>query len=77
MSFLLSHSVVLASRLLDLAAEESRAIRHLTRPRYGEASSKPPALSWDRTQGIVAFAQGIVALALASTAELPERPQDR
>ena len=44
--------------LQDLRAEESRVLRHVKPPGDGEASRKPRALSWDRTQTIGALAHG-------------------
>ena len=38
---------VVFSILLDLRAEESRVLRHVKPPRFGEASRKPNARSWD------------------------------
>ena len=42
--------------LLGLRAEESLVLRHVEPPRYGEASIKPRARSWDRTEAIGALA---------------------
>ena len=44
------------SRLLGLRGEESRVIRHVKRPRCGEASCKIHEISDDRTQAIGALA---------------------
>ena len=49
--------VVVISTLLDLRAEESRVRRHVKQPRFGDASRKPRALSWYRTQAIGALAK--------------------
>ena len=46
------------STLLVLTAEDSRVLRHVKPPRYGDASRKPRALIWDRTQAIDALAHG-------------------
>ena len=50
------------SRLLDLKAEESRVLKHVKPPRYGEASGKPGALSRVRTQASGALAHGFTPL---------------
>ena len=42
----------------DLRTEESRVLRYAKPPRHGEASRKPRALSWDRTQAVSALALG-------------------
>ena len=49
---------VVLSTVLDLRTEESRVLRHVKPPRYGEASRRPRALSRVRTQAIGALAQG-------------------
>ena len=54
------------SRLLDLRAEESRVVRHVKPPRYGEASKRPHALSRARTQAIDALVQGPYPLSYPS-----------
>ena len=50
--------LVVFSALLDLRAEESRVLRQVKPPRYGESLSNPRVLSWDRTQTIGALAHG-------------------
>ena len=57
---------VVLSTLLDLRAEESRVVRHVKPPRYGEASRRPRALSRVRTQAIGALAQGSYPLSYPS-----------
>ena len=47
---------VVLSTLVGLRAEESRVVRHVKPPRYGEASRRPRALSGVRTQAIGALA---------------------
>ena len=59
---------VVLSTLPDLRAEESRVVRHVKTPRYGEASRRPRALSRVRTQAIGALAQGSLPI------KPPERP---
>ena len=44
--------LVVFSALLDLWAQKSRDRRHVKLPRCGEASRKPRALNWDRSQAI-------------------------
>ena len=51
---------------IDLRAEESRVVRHVKPPRYGEASRRPRALSRIRTQAIGALAQGSYPLSYPS-----------
>ena len=46
------------AQLLDLRAGESRVVRHVKPPRYGEASRRPRALTLIPTQAIGALAQG-------------------
>ena len=45
--------LVVISTLLDLRAKESRVLRQVKPPRYGEASRKPRALSWDRILALI------------------------
>ena len=47
--------LVVISTLLDLRAKESRVLRQVKPPRYGEASRKPRALSWDRILALIAI----------------------
>ena len=54
--------LVVISSLLDLRAEKGRVLRHVKLPRNEEASRKPRALSWDRTQAIGALAHGFTKL---------------
>ena len=55
------------SRLLDLKAEESRAVRLAKPPLYGEASKMPRALSRVPTQAIGALTRGFYPLSYPST----------
>ena len=62
---------VVLSTLLDLRAEESRVVRHVKPPRYGESSRRPRALSRVRTQAIGALAQGSYPLSYPSALGIP------
>ena len=44
--------ITVSTRLLDLRAEEIRALRQVIPPRCGGASRKPHALDCDRAQAI-------------------------
>ena len=66
MSVSLRRVHVVLTTLLDLSAEESRVVRHVKPPRYGEASRIPRALSRVRTQAIGALAQGSYPLSYPS-----------
>ena len=53
LSVSMRRALVVISTLLDLRAKESRVLRQVKPPRYGEASRKPRALSWDRILALI------------------------